>query len=103
MHENIKLALGVCHYYDAAGHILRFSKFTFSINYFITPHTINPSNTDIESQINDAIDALFEDLYPTIVESARNFDVPNQTLQRKINKIDSLSSRSPTNKALSET
>ncbi len=65
-------------------------------------HTINQSNAGIESRINDVIDALFEDLYPTIAAAARNFIVPTQTLQKKINRISPWSSRSPTNKAFSK-
>ena len=41
-------------------------------------------------------------MYPTIAAAARNFDVPTRTLQRRINGIGPWSSRSPTNKALSE-
>lgn len=57
-----KLALVACHSYDMASPFLHFSKFTLSINYVITSHTMDQSNADIESQINDAIDILSEDL-----------------------------------------
>ena len=63
---------------------------------------MDQSNAAIENRINDAIDTLSEDLYPTIAAAARNLNVPTRTLQRRINGMGSWSSRSLTNKALSE-
>lgn len=63
---------------------------------------MDQSNTAVESRINDAIDALSEDLYQTITAAARNFDLPTRTLQRRINGMGPWSSRSPINKALSK-
>ena len=54
----------------------RFSEFTPSNSNVITLHTMDQLNADVENRINDAIDALSEDLYPTIAAAARNFDVP---------------------------
>lgn len=80
----------------------RFRKFTPSINNIIPPHTIDQSNAAIESRINDAIDALFEDLYPSIAAAAQDFNVPTRTLQRRIDEMSLLSGRSPNNQALSD-
>lgn len=63
---------------------------------------MDQSNAAIESRINDAIDALSKDLYLTIAAAVRNFDIPTRTLQRRINEMGPWSSRSATNKALSE-
>lgn len=50
----------------------QFSKCT-PINNVIAPHTMNQSSTTFDSQINDAINILSDDLYPFIGEMGRNF------------------------------
>ena len=102
MPGNNKLALVICHLYDSSSHILHFSKFTSFINYFKTQYTMNQSNVGIESKINNVIDALLEDLYLIISKAAWDFDIPTQTLQKKINGMSFWSSGSPTNKTLSK-
>lgn len=63
---------------------------------------MNESSAAAERRINDAMEALSEGLYPSIAAAARDFDIPTRTLQRRMNGMGPLSSRPPTNKALSD-
>lgn len=56
---------------DAFGQVSRY------IDNVILPHKMNQSDAAVESQINNAIDVLYEELYPPIAATALNFDVPS--------------------------
>lgn len=64
---------------------------------------MNQSGAVVDNQISDALQVLSKDLYLSIYTMALNFDVPSQTFQKKITGVDPLLSRSPNNKALSNT
>ena len=61
---------------------------------------MSQSNAAIESRINDDLTRYPKD---SIRQAAmQNFDVSTRSLQRRVNRMRRLSSRSPNNKALSE-